>query len=163
MKTLFLSHFVIFVAIIAVPAVAQEDESSPPNVERLMSAEDFDLSGLDKLTDVERAHLSEWLEKYRQGAVKGPVVNKPPSQWTEEEKQAEKDFIIVAKVIPSFRGWSGKTTFRLDNGQVWKQRMTGSMRYTGSNAEISITKNMMGRFVLEHGETGRSVLVKRVE
>lgn len=163
MKTLILSYFTIFVVFIAVPIAAQEEESAPPDIEKMMTEEDYALSGLDKLTDVERAHLSKWVEKYREGAVKGPVVNRPPSQWTEEEKEAERNFEIVANVIPRFRGWGGKTTFRLDNGQVWQQRMPGRMQYTGTSSEVSITKNMMGRYVLQHVETERSVLVKRIE
>lgn len=163
MKTLFLSYLLIFMAFIAVPVAAEDEESGPPDLESLMSPEDFALSGLDKLNSVERTHLSEWLVRYREGAVKGPEVNKPRSQWTEEEQQAEKDLQIVAKVIPRFRGWGGKTIFKLDNGQTWQQRMPGRMHYTGTNSDVSITKNMMGRFVLEHVETGRSVLVKRVE
>jgi hypothetical protein len=117
----------------------------------------------DELSDAERAHLSEWLERYREGAFVGPEVNKPPSEWTEAEKSAERNFQIVAKVVPSFRGWSGKTTFRLDNGQVWQQRMPGRLSYSGGDSEVVVTKNLMGGYILEHVESGRSVLVKRVD
>lgn len=144
-------------------AYAQDADSEAPNVESLMTPEDFRASGLDKLSDAEREHLSEWLERYRQGAFVGPDVQRPPSEWTEEEKQAEKNFQIAAKVVPSFRGWYGKTTFRLDNGQIWQQRMRGRLRYTGTSSEILITKNALGGYVLEHLETGRSVLVKRID
>jgi hypothetical protein len=163
LKTFFLSNLVIFLALAAFTLVAQEEDGAPPDVQSLMTEEDFTLSGLDKLNDEERAHLNEWLEKYRQGAITGPKVEKPRSQWTEEEKEADKNFQIAAKVVPSFRGWRGKTVFRLDNGQIWQQRMSGSMNYSGSSSEVVITKNMMGRFVLRHIETDRSVLVKRVE
>lgn len=163
MKTLFLSYLLIFLAFIAVPVAAEDEESTPPDLESLMTAEDFALSGLDKLTELEREHLAEWLQNYREGAVKGPEVAKPRSQWTDEEQEAEKNLAITAKVLPRFRGWGGKTVFRLDNGQTWQQRMPGRMYYTGTSSEIVITKNMMGRFVLEHVESGRSVLVKRVE
>ncbi|HKJ16538.1 MAG TPA: hypothetical protein VJ984_04250 [Xanthomonadales bacterium] len=163
MKTFFLSYFVIFVALVAVPLIADDKDETPPDVESLMTPEDFVLSGLDKLNQVERAHLSEWLEKYRDGAVKVVQVQKPRSQMTEEERQAEKDLAIAAKVIPSFRGWRGKTIFRLDNGTVWQQRMPGTMYYTGTSSDVVITKNIMGRFVLQHVESERQVLVKRVE
>lgn len=133
-----------------------------PDVETLMTPGDFRASGLDKLTEAERAHLSEWLERYREGALLGPEVNKPPSQWTEEEKAA-KEAEIVAKVVPSFRGWNGKTVFRLDNGQIWQQRMPGRLHYSGGASEVVISQNLMGGYVLEHVETGRSVLVKRVD
>ena len=145
------------------PLPAQGSDDEPPDVESLMAPEDFKASGLDKLSDAERAHLSEWVERYREGKLVGPEVKKPPSQWSEEEIEAEKNFEIVAKVIPRFRGWTGKTTFRLDNGQTWKQRMPGRLLYNGDSSEVSITKNMLGGYVLEHVETGRSVLVRRVD
>lgn len=163
MKTFSLSCLWLVLSLPFTLVWAQDDGSAVPDVESLMSAEDFKASGLDKLTDAERAHFNEWLERYREGAEKGPVVQKPPSQWTEEQKQAEKDFNISAKVIPSFRGWSGKTTFRLDNGQTWQQRMPGKFYYSGASTEVTITRNFMGRHVLEHVESGRSVLVKRVD
>lgn len=146
-----------------VPCWGQDSGSGSPDVEKLMTPEDFQASGLDKLSEAERAHLSEWLERYRQGALSGPVVNRPPSEWTEAEKEAERNFQIAAKVVPSFRGWSGKTTFRLDNGQTWQQRMPGRLHYTGASSEVLITKNALGGYALEHVETGRSVLVKRVD
>jgi len=157
-----LSILALIFCLVAVPAAAQDD-SEAPNVEFLMTPEDFRASGLDKLSDAERAHLSEWLERYREGAFVGPEVNKPPSEWTEAEKSAERNFQIVAKVVPSFRGWSGKTTFRLDNGQVWQQRMPGRLSYSGGDSEVVVTKNLMGGYILEHVESGRSVLVKRVD
>lgn len=163
MKTIILSSVALFLAFAWAPASAQDAASEPPDVETLMTPEDFEASGLGKLNDAERAHLSQWLERYREGALVGPEVNRPPSEWTEEEKKAERSFQIVAKVVPSFRGWSGKTTFRLDNGQVWQQRMRDRLRYTGANSEIVITKNALGGYVLEHPETGRSVLVKRID
>lgn len=162
MKTVILSILALIFCLVAVPAAAQDD-SEAPNVEFLMTPEDFRASGLDKLSDAERAHLSEWLERYREGAFVGPEVNKPPSEWTEAEKSAERNFQIVAKVVPSFRGWSGKTTFRLDNGQVWQQRMPGRLSYSGGDSEVVVTKNLMGGYILEHVESGRSVLVKRVD
>jgi len=122
-----------------------------------MSPEDFKASGLDKLTDAERAHLSEWVGRYREGAVSGPPVSpKPPSQQTAEErvvaekkqekkKEDRKNLEIIAKVVPRFRGWSGKSIFRLDNGQVYQQRMAGSLRYSGNDSTVIITQNMMGK------------------
>lgn len=152
----------IFALLLSVEIAHAADD--PPDVETLMTPEDYQASGLEKLTDEERAHLSEWVERYREGAVKGPVVQKPPSQMSEEELAQEEEFEIIAKVIPSFRGWGNKTIFKLDNGQVWQVRMSGrSMRYTGSESEVVISKNMLGGYVLEHVATGRAVPVKRVD
>ena len=162
MKTFILSILVPMLALAAIPALAQDEGSEAPDVETLMTPEDFKASGLDKLSDAERANLSEWVKRYREGAVLGPKVNKPPSQMTEEEREAEESYAISAKV-KNFRGWNGKTVFRLDNGQTWQQRMPGKLIYSGGSSEVVITKNMMGGYKMEHVETGRSVLVKRVD
>lgn len=145
------------------------EKDNPPDIRTLMTPEDYAASGLDQLTDAQRKQLSEWVERYREGAVVGPVVQKPPSKMTEEEKvEAKKirevmDADIVAKVIPAFRGWSGKTIFRLDNGQVWQQRMAGKLRYNGPDNTVTIRRNQLGKYVLNHDDTGRGVGVVRIE
>lgn len=140
------------------------------NVRDLMAPSDFSASGLEKLSDEELSHLSEWVERYRDAAVDAPpVAPKRPSQMTagekaelEREKKEEKDFELAAKVIPAFRGWSGKTVFHLDNGQVWQQRQAGTMRYSGDDSSVIITRNLMGRYVMVHTDSGRAVGVRRL-
>jgi len=164
-----------------------------PEIQTLMAPEDFTASGLDKLTDAERAHLSEWVARYREGAIKGPTVpgkqrkeaeaaqESPPvvaeestpettdeypgGYKTSKEKKKEKKvkFELIAKVIPEFTGWSGKTVFVLDNGQVWRQRTPGSMRYSDGDSNIIITRNLIGKFLMEHPASGRSVGVRRID
>ena len=143
---------------------------STPALDEIMSPEDYAAAGLEKLSPAERAHLSEWIAHYREGAVAGPPpAPRPPSQMTpkekvvyEKEKEQERNIEIEAKVLPAFKGWSGRTVFHLDNGQVWQQRQYGSMRYTGDNSTVVITQNVMGKYVLKHPETGRAVGVKRI-
>ena len=54
-------------------------------------------------------------------------------------------------MVGDFSGWSGKTTFILDNGEVWQQRRADSVRRTKriTNPEVRITKNLMGYYVME--------------
>ena len=188
---------IIFLALGVSISSAAEDKDSP-EIRTLMTPEDFSEAGLDKLSDSERAHLSEWVARYREGAIKGPPVPGKPSpkvaqdttpttaseatsetasdstgETTEEypggyrtQKEVKKDkkvkYQLVAKVI-SFSGWSGKSLFRLDNGQVWQQRTPGKLRYNGTDSTVTITQNLMGKFVLKHQGTGRAVGVKRVD
>lgn len=143
---------------------------TPVNISSLMTPEDYAASGLEKLSAGELAHLSEWMEKYRQGAIQGPPpAPKPVSDMSEgeiadyhEKAEQEKTFKLEASVIPSFKGWSGQTVFHLDNGQVWQQRQTGKMRYSGNDATVVITRNVMGRYVMKHPDSGRAVGVKRI-
>jgi hypothetical protein len=167
MRNLTIRLLTAFLILAAGTLGAQADD---PNVRDLMAPEDFTLSGLDKLSDEELAHLSEWVERYRSGAVdEPPPPPKKPSQMTvteraeyEEKKQAEKNFEMAAKVIPAFSGWSGKTVFRLDNGQTWQQRQPGTLRYSEGDSNVVITRNFFGRYVLTHTATGRSIGVRRL-
>jgi hypothetical protein len=91
----------------------------------------------------------------------------PGEYTTQKEKKKKKkekvEFELRAKVIPQFKGWSGKTVFSLDNGQVWRQRTPGSMRYSGGDSNIIITQNWLGKFIMNHPDSGRSVGVRRID
>ena len=136
-----------------------------------MTAEDYAAAGLDKLTDAERRHLSEWLERYRQGAVTGPPpepkrlseMNESEREVVREQRERERNIEIVAKVLPAFRGWSGSTVFHLDNGQVWRQRNAGQFTYSGDDTRVVISKNSWGFYELRLLEADRSVGVSRVK
>lgn len=147
-------------------ATGAAEAKDAPAVRTLMTPEDYSASGLNKLSDAERAHLSEWVERYREGAVIGPVVHKKQSQMTPEEKvqdKKEKAVQIVAKVVPAFRGWNGKTVFTLDNGQQWQQRTTGKLRYSGTDSNVVISRNVLGKYIMKHQGTGRAVGVFRID
>lgn len=151
MRTLIPILFVLLYALL--PAAGQE----APEVKSLMTPEDFEAAGLDKLSEAERAHLSAWLTRYRAGAVEGP---RPKT--TREEREKEQEIEITAQVIPAFQGWTGKTVFRLDNGQVWQQRQEGKLRYSGSDSTVVISSNVLGGYVLRHEDSGRGIGVKRI-
>jgi hypothetical protein len=109
-------------------------------------------------SEAERAHLSAWIARYREGVSEGPAPAKTPEQRAEE-----KEIEIVAKVVPAFRGWAGSTVFRLDNGQVWQQRQDGKLRYDGDDSTVVISQNFLGGYMLKHPATNRGVGVKRIE
>ena len=197
--------FVLLVFALCFMTVSLAADKQAPEIQTLMAPEDFTAAGLDKLSDAERAHLSEWVARYREGAVKGPPVpgkqrkeaaaaaeataeaetrgepdstrvvahdsapattDEYPGEYTTREEKKKKDkvkFELRAKVIPEFSGWSGKTVFPLDNGQVWRQRTPGSMRYSGGDSNIIITQNWLGKFIMKHTDSGRSVGVRRID
>lgn len=138
--------------------LASATHAAPPPVETLMTPEDFAAAGLDKLSEAERAHLSAWLVRYREGVTVGPAPAKTPEQRAEE-----KEIEIVAKVVPKFTGWGGDTVFRLDNGQVWQQRQDGKLRYKGDDSTVVISQNFLGGYMLKHPATNRGVGVKRIQ
>ena len=70
---------------------------------------------------------------------------------------------LHARILPPFRGWSGKTVFKLDNGQVWKQRTSSRHTYTGDDTRVVIRKNSWGFYEMRMLAADRSVGVKRVK
>ncbi len=133
-------------------------KSSFPGIEKLMTSEEYEAAGLDKLSTSEREALNQWLIRYT--AEDSQVL----LNTDEEVIQAVEEQEILARMDDGFKGWSGETVFRLDNGQVWQQRRRGNYKYNGpANPEVRITKNFMGFFRLELVESGKSVQVKRLQ
>jgi len=151
---------------VAVPVSAQAPDSAPgraaagrtdfPGIEKLMSAEEFERAGLDQLSAEQRRALNDWLVRYTAGDAY--VV-----QATSQDVQAAvPEFRLEARIMQPFTGWSGQTVFRLDNGQVWKQRIKGRYRHEGSDTRVVITRNLFGFFSMKVVDTGRSIGVEPV-
>ena len=102
-----------------------EDNSSFPGVEKLMSPEEYSEAGLDKLGPQERDALNQWLVRYT--AWQAPKIR----QNNEEVKEVEKAYEQRAVIKQPFKGWSGRTYFYLENGEVWQQRTAGKYQYSG--------------------------------
>ncbi|MEP5765764.1 MAG: hypothetical protein ABJ308_14310 [Halieaceae bacterium] len=143
--------------LLVTPAIGQE-ASSFPGVEALMTAEEYQAAGIDKLSPVEREALNRWLVRYT--AEDSQVL----LNTDEEVQQAVVEQEVLTRISGNFRGWSGETRFKLENGQVWQQRRQGNYKYFGeSNPEVRISKNFMGFYRLEMVESGKSVQVKRIK
>lgn len=69
---------------------------------------------------------------------------------------------LRAKVVGEFTGWDGKTIFKLDNGQVWRQSTPGTYRFKATDPEVIIEKALLG-YKLRLVETRRSIAVRRVK
>ncbi len=152
-----------------------------PRIEDLMSESEMALTGVDRLTSDQKQALREWLEvfvdqdakfaakeyaqrKKEQTRARKSQKKSPNKRGWIFRREAEKDDQAEenqdssnrfskneAKMVGDFSGWSGKTTFILDNGEVWQQRRADSVRRTKriTNPEVRITKNLMGYYVME--------------
>jgi hypothetical protein len=71
---------------------------------------------------------------------------------------------ITAMIKGAFSGWSGKTKFVLDNGQVWKQADKNSSFYVKlENPTIIIEKGSLGTYFLSVAGYAKRVRVKRIK
>lgn len=80
-----------------------------------------------------------------------------------DEQAVEISEPFEARVVGGFTGWSGKTVFTLDNGQVWRQRHDTSYRYQGDDNRVRLAPNFFGFWDLTVVSTGRSVGVRRID
>jgi hypothetical protein len=125
-----------------------------PKVQDLMTPEEFQSSGLDKLTPAELEALNAWLLRYT--AHDAPVVRKTSPEVKREVADA-KPQVIHSQIEGTFEGWSGKTLFRLKNGQVWQQRLPGTYKASLVEPEVEVYQKYLGFYWLKIVQTGRAV------
>lgn len=148
--------------------VASGDNSSN-NFTRLedhMSPEELDATGVAGLSAEEREQLNAWIADYflrpgRNASQSGNADTKATQESSESQQQDSGE--IVARVVSDFNGWTGNTVFKLDNGQVWKQRQQGRYIYAGEDTKVIINKNWLGFYELYHPASDRSVGVTRLD
>lgn len=122
-----------------------------------MTVEQFRRTGLQKLSDTELEALNEWLIEYTAGEAESLQSS------SEAVREAEKNLEIKSRITGDFNGWDGDTIFRLQNGQIWQQRLASRYPYRGpENPEIRISKNFFGFYKMTLVESGKSVGVKRL-
>lgn len=68
-----------------------------------------------------------------------------------------------ARYDGDFSGWSGRTLFKLENGQVWKQTQSGRVSHRRSRPMITIRRGAFGSFRLSVEGLNRTIRVKRVK
>lgn len=135
---------------VGLPACAEDDF---PGIRRLMSDEEFRSTGLDGLTPEELEALDAWLLRY---TARDAELLQETNKTVREARDDDRG--VVSRIVGDFDGWSGETVFRLENGQVWEQRLDGRYRYRGEpNPEVRIERNWLGFYRMTVIGTGRSV------
>ena len=81
----------------------------------------------------------------------------------ESEKTKQSDSNFEARLTSDFTGWTGKTIFKLDNGQVWRQRSSANYRHRGSDTRVKFKKNWMGGWEMTVVSSDKTVLVRKVQ
>ncbi|MCH8221724.1 MAG: hypothetical protein IIA76_10395 [Proteobacteria bacterium] len=72
---------------------------------------------------------------------------------------------ISSRIISDFDGWDGKTVFRLENGQVWRQKdVNSTLSWRGSSHPVAtIRRKTFNSYLLKVEGTNKSVRVTRVK
>ena len=100
-----------------------------PGVQKAMSPEAYEAAGLQKLSPEERARLDEFIRGY--AAASGEkAANAAVEQATKEGKvRRNEPEVIQSSIVGRFTGYDGRSTFALENGQVWRQSQQVSRRF----------------------------------
>ena len=131
-----------------------------PDIRKLMTPEEFDAAGLEKLSPQEIEALNRWIVRYT--AHEAPEVRRQDVVVKAEAAKVD-DAGIKTRIAGAFNGWDGDTVFRLENGQVWKQRLEGRWSYHAESPEVELHKNLMGFWVLKVVEADKAIGVKRLQ
>jgi len=91
-----------------------------------MSKEDFQQTGLEKLSTAELELLDKWMLNFANSVADAVTKQKVNSKAVAGNAEAPKSKLPMAAAIESkidgnFEGWSGETIFKLMNGQIWQQ------------------------------------------
>ncbi|MBI5426525.1 MAG: hypothetical protein HZA32_20815 [Opitutae bacterium] len=148
--------------------------------------EKFAAAGLNKLTAEELAQLEQLIAEREQGAVKTAVATvraEAPKAAAKAETKAsgpswlralvtlqetadkpEAAEAVESRLAGDYEGWTGKTVFKLENGQIWQQT-GGSARYDDKRhaPAVKIYPGMLGAYWLEIEGVRERVKVKPVK
>lgn len=156
----------------APPAAASPEPPPPVNLRAEMSAADFAAAGLHKLDDAERAALEAWIntrqsrtteeatERYIARGETGFGLEDVPARVRVPVDTPEE----IRSVIPGpFTGWSGNTTLRLANGQVWQTQRAPAFSVRVTGPEVVIRRGAFGTYQVRIQGYGTTAQVKRIE
>lgn len=170
--------FACVLSLIAVTAAAAAEsylKQLPP--------ERFAAAGLNKLTPEELAQLEQVIAEHEHGAVKTAVATTKAEapkateskvsgpgwlralvtlQETQEKPEAAE--AIESRLVGDYAGWTGKSIFKLENGQIWQQA-GGGARYDDQRSApaVKVYPGMLGAYWLEVEGVRERVKVKPVK
>lgn len=153
MRSKFLA-FPLLAAVLLAPTLLNAQERFP-GIKELMTEQELEATGVNDLSRQQVEALNTWLIRYT--ANEAPVLQVENEEVIEVVKQG-----MTSKIVGEFNGWSGKTRFVLENGQIFEQRRPGRWKITLNNPEVLITQNLMGAYDMEVVSEGKSIGVRRL-
>jgi len=153
----------IFMLLLASAGAHAQDSFS--SLEEQMTGREFTAAGLDKLTGEELATLNDWLRTHSVGTL---TVARQPQQdlrgFENNVLESVDDSDIVSRLVGTFDGWDGNTVFTLENGQIWKQADSSSMKVPGTeNPQVRIEQGVFNAWKLSVEGYGKRVRVERIQ
>lgn len=157
----------LLLAAALLPVTTFADDAPDFDVLKAMSVADFRASGLDKLSDAELKSLDAWFAQYQKqhpcgGAAQAAAA--APAAATPVSVERPVDDSISSYIVGDFRGWTGTSTFKLENGQVWEQ-VDDSIVTVGTrqHVKVTITRGGFNAYYMSVEGMHETVQVKRTK
>jgi hypothetical protein len=113
----------------ALVAVATAQNSDFPGVQRAMSPAAFEAAGLNKLSPDERARLDDFIRGYA-AATNEKAASAAVDEAAKEGKvRRNEPEIVQSALVGRFSGYDGRSSFTLENGQVYRQSQQVSRNF----------------------------------
>lgn len=149
--------FVIF-ALATMSGLLHANEFS--SLEERMSQSEFDAAGLNKLSAQELAALNAWLRNTDAVASTHSPAELDRTGFLPGRDMPDR---VTSRISGTFKGWSGNTTFHLDNGQVWQQAEPSTLAGVSlESPEVQIKAGMVSGWYLKVEGYNKQVKVRRI-
>ena len=142
-------------------------------LEKQMGPEQFEKAGLHKLDSGELACLTDWIALMVENNVNDRLTSIIPRQedsfgatnkiLSNIEKFRNEPDQLESRIAGAFRGWSGDTIFRLENGQIWRQVGGGRFVVRMEDPRVTIKRGSLGSYFLSVEGYGSRVKVARID
>ncbi|ACB73996.1 hypothetical protein [Opitutus terrae] len=96
-------------------------------------------------------------------AIVADTFGREKQVQAELEKKQPAARELQTRISGVFTGWTGRTVFRLDNGQVWQQVDPGVFSVNLESPVVTVRKGRFGAFYLGVEGYGSQVKVKRLQ
>jgi hypothetical protein len=161
-----------FVSVVVMSAVTLMSGVNDAGFWDQLTTEERAATGLTALTPEQQKKLNALAERFsQQGAQRAVEVAKAEVAAEVERTSAaraglrkEADEVITSRIAGKFNGWSGRTLFRLENGQTWVQADSSETYWVSEQAgpEVELRKGGLAGWKMQLLPKGRWVRVKRV-
>ena len=152
------SSLLAVLLVVAVPVVSAQTQ--PSTLEERMSQTDFRAAGLDHLSPEQLKYLNEWLRTHGGAGASAVTPGGTPVFYPESSDRE----VVESHIEGEFIGWRGKSVFKLDNGQEWRQAESGA--YDAGKFEspaVRIKPTLLGSWLMYVDGCGCSVRVQRIK
>ena len=119
----------IFVALVVSTTCVYAQGSDFPGVQKAMSPEAFEQAGLSKLSPEERARLDEFIRGYAAASSEKAATAAVDQAAKEGKVKRNEPEVIQSSLVGRFTGYTGRSTFTLQDGSVWRQSQQVSRAY----------------------------------